>query len=120
MRYTLTPLVVATVLSVVAACQDPAAPGAASLNTEQTDSLEGAPLSASLDVAQATPAPGSLEFIAFASGPRNNLNIYVVEVATGRTHRLTRDKGLDNSPAWSPDRKKSHSPAIATGMPASM
>jgi Tol biopolymer transport system component len=72
----------------------------------ESANLEGAPPSDSLDVDLAAAASTSEGLIAFTSNRSGSYDIYVLDVATGRTHRITRDKGLDTSPAWSPDGKK--------------
>jgi hypothetical protein len=41
--------------------------------------------------------------VAFASGTPENLDIWILDVASGAPTRLTFDPGLDNSPLWSPD-----------------
>jgi Tol biopolymer transport system component len=100
-----TALVFTTLLSLVTACHDPAAPPVANLNTLPPDAnLESATSIDTLDFTLST--SGTQGMIAFASKRSGNYDIYVLDVATGRTHRLTRDKGEDNAPAWSPDGQK--------------
>ncbi|MEP7286848.1 MAG: hypothetical protein ABI947_13895 [Chloroflexota bacterium] len=43
--------------------------------------------------------------IAFASHRDGNWELYVMEVATGNTSRLTYDLGYEGAPTWSPDGK---------------
>lgn len=97
-------LAVAALLSLVAACQDAAAPSPASLEALRPANLETAPFD-SLGTVLATPVTGPQGQIAFASDRSGSFDIYVVDVANGRTHRLTREKFAENEPAWSPDGK---------------
>jgi Tol biopolymer transport system component len=62
-----------------------------------------------LDVSEidaATPVGGPQKTIAYASNRTGNYDIYLLDVATGRSRRITREKASDNSPAWSPDGTK--------------
>jgi Tol biopolymer transport system component len=100
-----TALVLPALLSLVTGCQDPAAPTPANLNAlPPAANLEAASSLDTLDLALATPSTQGM--IAFASDRSGNYDIYLLDVGTGRTHRLTRDKGGDNAPAWSPDGQK--------------
>jgi len=89
--------------ALVAACHDPAEPVRPRLIEMPSLNFDASP--DTMDLAFATPVAGQGQ-IAFASNRSGNFDIYVLDVATGRTHRLTRDKGGDNSPAWSPDGTK--------------
>jgi tetratricopeptide (TPR) repeat protein len=44
--------------------------------------------------------------VAFVSARADNLEIYVVDIATGQETRLTNDAASDVAPAWSPDGKQ--------------
>lgn len=41
--------------------------------------------------------------IAYVSGRANVMDLYIMDVANGRSHRVTRDRAAANSPVWSPD-----------------
>ena len=86
-----------------AACQDPAAPPVAKLSPPTSPNF--AVSADTMDIAFATPVAPQGE-IAFASDRSGTLDIYVLDVATGRTHRLTRDRGEEKTPTWSPDGSK--------------
>ena len=82
-----------------AACQDPAAPPVARLTPPTTPNF--AMSADTMDIAVAQQGE-----IAFASDRPGTLDIYVLDVATGRTHRRTRDRGQEEASTWSPDGTK--------------
>lgn len=60
-----------------------------------------ASLVAEADVgATAKPVP---RLLAYVSGRTGATDLYIMDVANGRSHRLTRDRAETSSPAWSPD-----------------
>ena len=91
-----TALVPATLLSLAAGCRDAAAPSA---NTD----VNAVHSPVSLEVTPASLGDGTQGLVVYGSGRSGNFDIYLLDVATGRSQRLTRDKAFDNSPAWAPD-----------------
>src|SRR5262245_38374098 len=45
--------------------------------------------------------------IAYYSNETGNFEVYVLDLASHRTRRITDDKGYDGSPAWLPDGRLS-------------
>ena len=60
------------------------------------------PLSAGADIV-AAPRPEPSSLIAYVSGRGSILDLYVMDVSNGRSHRITRDRAAAGGPAWSPD-----------------
>jgi serine/threonine protein kinase/Tol biopolymer transport system component len=56
--------------------------------------------------------------VAFATGTPENLDIWILDVASGAPTRLTFDPGLDNAPLWSPDGSRIVFQASGEGFPA--
>ena len=82
----------ATCLAVVA-CQD-VEPTAALLSVRS--------LAAEADILPAA-KPEQSSLIAYVSGRPGATDLYVMDAANGRSHRVTRDRADAGSPAWSPD-----------------
>ena len=61
------------------------------------------PVAPSLETAMGAATPVSPGKIAYAAGRNNSYEIYVVDLATGRSRRLTQTKGTARDPAWSLD-----------------
>jgi Tol biopolymer transport system component len=47
--------------------------------------------------------PGQSSLIAYVSGRAGITDLYIMDVANGRSHRVTRDRAGTGSPVWSPD-----------------
>ena len=56
--------------------------------------------------------------VAFTTGTPENLDIWILDVASGTPTRLTFDPGLDNAPLWSPDGSSIVFQASGEGFPA--
>jgi Tol biopolymer transport system component len=93
-------------IALAAACQDAAAPSAIKPQTALSTTPENSALDVSAVDDAATPVGGAQNMIAYASDRTGNFDIYLLDVVTGRTHRVTRERASDNSPAWSPDGTK--------------
>ena len=61
-------------------------------------------LAAQADVVPAAkPEPEQASLIAYISGRAGITDLYIMDVANGRSHRITRDRASAGSPAWAPD-----------------
>ena len=61
-------------------------------------------LAAEADVVPAAkPTPEQSSLIAYVSGRAGFTDLYIMDVANGRSHRITRDRAGTSSPTWSPD-----------------
>jgi len=56
-----------------------------------------------LDEANPSWAPDGKHIAFDAADPKGNVDVYVLDLATGEAQRLTQEPGLDFQPAWSPD-----------------
>lgn len=56
-----------------------------------------------LDEANPSWAPDGKHIAFDAADAKGNVDVYVLDVATGEARRLTQEPGLDFQPAWSPD-----------------
>jgi Tol biopolymer transport system component len=66
---------------------------------------KAAPLTrgSALDEANPTWAPDGKHIAFDADDAKGNIDVYVLDLATGEEQRLTQEPGLDFQPAWSPD-----------------
>lgn len=58
-------------------------------------------LAAGFDVSSAAKPEQSL--ITYVSGRGSSMDLYIMDLANGRSHRVTRDRAAASSPVWSPD-----------------
>jgi Tol biopolymer transport system component len=56
--------------------------------------------------------------VAFGSGTPENVDVWILDVASGKSTRLTFDPGNDNAPLWSPDDSRIVFQSTGEGFPA--
>ncbi len=92
LRSVATALFVAASAGVAVACHD----------IESTAPVAVPSLAADADVLPAA-KPGQQSLIAYVSGRGSIMDLFIMDLTNGRSHRVTRDRATASTPVWSPD-----------------